>query len=187
MIEKKKKNICFVLGTIGVILPILPTVPFYLVTLACFAKSSDHLHRWFVNSKFYKNNLEDFMNGKGMTISVKIKTITVVTILMGIGFFMMKEVLVGRIILVIVWVAHIIIFIFVIKTRKKDKNNETNTPNNDVNTAEGSQNVTTAKITNTENSIDTNQNNKNIIVTIHNNNIETISENKNIDSENKNK
>ena len=32
--------LCLGLGTIGIVLPILPTVPFYMATLFCFAKSS---------------------------------------------------------------------------------------------------------------------------------------------------
>ncbi|MBQ1709893.1 MAG: YbaN family protein [Treponema sp.] len=43
--------LCLALGTIGVFLTVLPTVPFYLVTAFSFAKSSDRLHNWFVNTK----------------------------------------------------------------------------------------------------------------------------------------
>lgn len=32
------------LSTIGIVLPILPTVPFYIATVYCFAKSSETLH-----------------------------------------------------------------------------------------------------------------------------------------------
>ena len=38
--------LCLGLGTIGIVLPILPTVPFYMATLFCFAKSSEKLHNW---------------------------------------------------------------------------------------------------------------------------------------------
>ena len=31
--------LCLGLGTVGIVLPILPTVPFYMATLFCFSKS----------------------------------------------------------------------------------------------------------------------------------------------------
>ena len=49
--------LCLGLGTIGMVLPILPTVPFYMATLFCFAKSSKKLHDWFVETNLYKNHL----------------------------------------------------------------------------------------------------------------------------------
>lgn len=40
--------IFFAIGTVGVFLPLLPTFPFYVVTLFCFGRSSKKLHDWFV-------------------------------------------------------------------------------------------------------------------------------------------
>lgn len=34
------------LGTAGIVLPLLPTVPFYMLTVFCFAKGSNRLHEW---------------------------------------------------------------------------------------------------------------------------------------------
>lgn len=57
--------ICLGLGTIGVVLPILPTVPFYMATLFCFAKSSERLHQWFTETKLYKKHLDSFCSRRG--------------------------------------------------------------------------------------------------------------------------
>ena len=53
--------LCLGLGTVGVVLPILPTVPFYMATLFCFAKSSEKLHSWFIGTKLYKKHLDSFL------------------------------------------------------------------------------------------------------------------------------
>ena len=87
------------LGAIGAVLPLIPSVPFLLLSAFCFAKSSDKLNNWFTNTKLYKNNLETYVKGKGMTWKTKLKIIVSVTVLMSIGFVMMSSVPVGRIIL----------------------------------------------------------------------------------------
>ena len=110
-----------VLGAIGAILPLIPAFPFLLLATICFTKSSKRLHNWFVSSKLYKSNLESFVNGKGMTWKTKIRIMILVTILMTVGFVMMNQVVVGRIVLGLVWLFHIIYFIFGIKTIKTIK------------------------------------------------------------------
>lgn len=113
--------ICLALGFIGIALPILPTVPFFLVTVFCFANSSEKLHKWFTGTKMYKKHLESFVKKKGMTLQTKATIISSVTLLMGFGFFMMlgKAIYIPCIILGIVWICHIIYFIFGVKTIKK--------------------------------------------------------------------
>lgn len=118
--------ICLGLGCVGIVLPILPTVPFFLVTVFCFAKSSQKLHNWFIGTKMYKKHLESFVKKKGMTVRTKATIITSVTLLMGFGFVMMSKVPIGRIILAVVWVCHIIYFVFGVKTLKaENEGNET--------------------------------------------------------------
>ena len=107
------------LGAVGAVLPILPTVPFLLVSAFCFAESSEKLNNWFKGTKLYKNNLESYVKGRGMTVATKVKIISTVTILMLIGFIMMHNVPVGRIILAVVWIMHIIYFVFFVKNLKQ--------------------------------------------------------------------
>ena len=106
------------LGALGVVLPILPTVPFLLLAAFCFARSSERLNNWFIGTKLYKNNLESYVKGEGMTRKTKVKIMVTVTVLMTIGFIMMDQVLVGRIVLACVWVFHVIYFVFGVKTIK---------------------------------------------------------------------
>lgn len=111
------------LGALGVVLPILPTVPFLLLAAFCFARSSERLNNWFIGTKLYKNNLESYVKGKGMTRKTKIKIMVTVTALMTIGFIMMDQVFVGRIVLICVWVFHILYFVFGVKTVKMEQEN----------------------------------------------------------------
>lgn len=109
---------CFglALGAVGAVLPLLPAFPFLMLAAYCFARSSQRLHHWFTSTKLYKNNLESFVKGRGMTWGTKIRIMVTVTLVMSIGFFMMENVPVGRIILGCVWLFHILFFLFGIKT-----------------------------------------------------------------------
>lgn len=106
------------LGALGAALPLLPAFPFLMLAAFCFAKSSQRLHNWFIGTKLYKNNLESFVKGQGMTWKTKIRIMVLLTLTMSIGFVMMDAVPVGRVILACVWVFHIFLFCFGIKTRK---------------------------------------------------------------------
>ena len=112
------------LGALGVVVPLLPAFPFLLLAAFCFGRSSDRLHTWFIGTRLYKDNLESYVQGKGMTRKTKIRIMVTVTILMSIGFVMMHQVPVGRIVLACVWVFHIFYFLFGIKTMQSEKMEE---------------------------------------------------------------
>ena len=104
------------IGAVGAVLPLLPAFPFLLVAAICYGKSSERLSNWFKGTKLYKNNLESFVAGQGMTWKTKIKAMITVTILMAIGMFFLRNNKVGLIILACVWVFHMLLFPFMIKT-----------------------------------------------------------------------
>ncbi|MBQ8619563.1 MAG: YbaN family protein [Clostridia bacterium] len=108
------------LGAVGAVVPMLPAFPFLMLAAFCFARSSERLNNWFINTKLYKDNLADYVAGRGMTMKTKVRIMITVTLLMSIGFVMMglKGVTVGCIALGCVWVFHIVYFIFGVKTIK---------------------------------------------------------------------
>lgn len=64
--------ICTGIGAVGIVLPILPTVPFLLLASFFFAKGSERFHKWFVETKLYKNHLDSFVKSRGMTLKSKL-------------------------------------------------------------------------------------------------------------------
>ena len=106
-------------GAVGVVLPILPTIPFLMAALYCFARGSHKLENWFRQTSLYQKHSEPFMDKKEMTRKAKLTVMLSMTIFMGIGFVMMEQVPVGRIILAAVWLFHILYFTLGIKTVKK--------------------------------------------------------------------
>lgn len=123
----KAKKILFIvlgciglgLGAVGAVVPLLPAFPFLLLAAYSFARSSERLHSWFINTKLYKNNLESYVKGKGMTKRTKVRIMITVTVLMTFGFVMMHQVPVGRVVLAAVWLFHIFYFVFGVKTLKE--------------------------------------------------------------------
>ena len=112
------------LGALGAVLPLLPAFPFLLLAAVCFGKSSEKLDRWFRSTRLYKNNLESYVAGRGMTLRTKVRIMVVVTLLMSVGFIMMHAVVVGRIVLGAVWVFHILYFLFGVKTIPRNPETE---------------------------------------------------------------
>lgn len=104
------------LGAVGAVLPLLPAFPFLLGAAFCFAKSSQRLHDWFLGTRLYENNLRTYVSHRAMTKRTKVTIMLTVTLTMGIGFAMMGAVPLGRVILLIVWVFHILYFTFRVKT-----------------------------------------------------------------------
>lgn len=110
------------LGAVGAVMPMLPAFPFLMLAAYCFGKSSERLDQWFRNTKLYKDNLEDYVSGRGMTRKAKIRVVITVTVLMSIGFLIMfgKGIFIGCAVLSAVWIFHVLYFFFGVKTMPEE-------------------------------------------------------------------
>jgi uncharacterized membrane protein YbaN (DUF454 family) len=63
--------IFLVTGIIGIFLPILPTTPFVLLAVACFARSSDKLHQKLVNHRHFGPMISDWQQHRCIPKKIK--------------------------------------------------------------------------------------------------------------------
>ena len=108
-----------ILGIIGVILPGIPTVPFLLVALFCFERSSKKYHDMILNNKYFGKALRDYYEGRGLTTSVKIKAILFLTCGIAFSFYRVQN-LNLRIMLAVILLV-VAIHILLLKTKPKEK------------------------------------------------------------------
>lgn len=109
--------ISLLLGIIGTVLPILPTVPFLLLTSYCFARGSNKFEVWFKSSKIYKKYLEDFILNKSMTLKQKIYISTFADIMIAFPLVILNNLYI-KLFLIIIIIFKYYYFIFKIKTIK---------------------------------------------------------------------
>jgi len=76
------------LGIIGIPLPILPTTPFLLLAMACFAKSSQRFEKWLHGTKLYQTYVADYRETKSISKKRKKRIILQIYLLMGISIYL---------------------------------------------------------------------------------------------------
>lgn len=109
--------IAFLLGAIGVVLPVLPTTPFLLLASFCFVRSSEKFDRWFKNTKIYKKYLENFVESRAMTLKQKVSLILFSDFMILIPFIVVDNMYI-RISLILLSLTKLYYFVFKVKTIK---------------------------------------------------------------------
>lgn len=110
------------LGLLGTVLPGLPTTPFLLLSLYCFTKDSDRLNKWFRGTALYQRYLAEYVQTKSLPLKQKLAIQIFAGTMMTISFVLIDNPVI-RIILVLGFFIHNYVFIFKIKTRKVESNN----------------------------------------------------------------
>ena len=79
-----------ILGSIGAVLPILPTTPFLILALACFSKSSPRFHRMLLNNKWFGPVLTEWEKNKTISRQVKLRSMALVIISFSISIIILS-------------------------------------------------------------------------------------------------
>ena len=110
--------ISFALGTAGIVLPLLPTVPFYMLTLFCLARGSERFHKMFLESILYQKTVGAYERDKALTLRTKLSILLSVTTIMAIGAYFSQDMPIALIVMGLVWIGHVIAVAFIVKTKK---------------------------------------------------------------------
>lgn len=68
--------VAFVLGIIGLLLPVIPTTPFLLVSAACWVRSSPRFYLWLITHRWFGQYLRYYLSGEGIPRRIKVIAIT---------------------------------------------------------------------------------------------------------------
>ncbi|MFW6102366.1 MAG: YbaN family protein [Chloroflexota bacterium] len=105
------------IGIIGVFVPILPTTPFLLLAAACYMRSSERFYQWLINNRLLGAYVRNYIEGRGMPVRIKIFTILLLWLTIGLSIAFGVQNLVIRIVLICIAIG-VTAHICLIKKRK---------------------------------------------------------------------
>jgi uncharacterized membrane protein YbaN (DUF454 family) len=95
-------TLCTGLGIVGIFVPILPTTPFLLLAAACYMRSSERSYHWLVDNRVFGAYVRNYIEGRGMPVRMKISTILLLWLAIGLTTAFAVENVVVRIVLICV-------------------------------------------------------------------------------------
>lgn len=94
-------TLCLAIGIVGIFTPILPTTPFLLLAAFCYLRSSQRFYRWLMNNRVFGGYIRSYTEGRGIPLKVKLLTITLLWVTIGISIWLVANMVVTAILLVV--------------------------------------------------------------------------------------
>jgi uncharacterized membrane protein YbaN (DUF454 family) len=92
-----------VLGTVGIVLPILPTTPFLLLAAACYLRSSERMHKWLLGNRWFGEYIRNYQEGRGIPLKTKIVALAFLwAAILYSAFFALDEILIAQVALLLI-------------------------------------------------------------------------------------
>ena len=94
--------ICILLGLIGIALPLLPTTPFFILALACFARSSKRFHQKLLSSPYIGPLLADWESDKRIDKQRKKQIMLIVVCSFAVSIWLLQTQLHLQLLLIVI-------------------------------------------------------------------------------------
>ena len=75
------------IGVVGAFLPVLPTTPFLILAVACFARSSPRLEAWLLDHPKFGGPLRDWRERRAIPRKAKIAAVVMMSVSYAIFWF----------------------------------------------------------------------------------------------------
>ena len=114
-------TLCVALGVLGMLVPVLPTTPFLLLAVICYARSSERFYHWLLNNRWFGEYIKNYREGRGIPLREKTLTLIALWLTIGSTILLVVSAWWGQLILLGVAVG-VTIHLVRIKTLKRDAN-----------------------------------------------------------------
>ena len=108
------------LGTLGIVLPLLPTTPFLLLAAYCYAKSSERFYTWLITNRYFGEYIRNYREKNGVPMKIKVYTLILLWATICFSAFYVVSLIWVRIILMVI-ATGVTIHVLSIKTLHKSK------------------------------------------------------------------
>lgn len=109
------------LGTLGVILPLLPTTPFILLAAWCFARSSPRFHHWLMYRSWFGGYLRYWQRYRAMPPGAKPRAVLLIIVTFAVSLWLVEMAWVRILLLVILTVLLLFIWRIPVVDEKQEK------------------------------------------------------------------
>ncbi|MBD3277956.1 MAG: DUF454 family protein [Candidatus Aegiribacteria sp.] len=76
-------SLAVVLGTVGIVVPLLPSTPLYLLAAFCFARSSNKFYEKLMSNPMIGKRIRNYRDKRGMPLREKVITLLLLWISIG--------------------------------------------------------------------------------------------------------
>ena len=112
-------HLCMALGVVGIVLPVLPTVPFILLASVCYARGSRKFYSWLMNHRYFGPPLRDWNATRSLPARTKLFAVTLIALSAGWSIVFLIPLLAVKWFVGICCAVVASYLLFIIPTRKK--------------------------------------------------------------------